>query len=329
MSRIVEFAKAGPPDVLSFKDVQVPQPGPGQVRIRVKAIGLNRAEAMWREDKYIEPVKFPARLGYEAVGVIDAVGSDVTGFAVGDEVNTVPSFSMNEYGMYGEIVLAPVYALVKHPKSLSHIQAASIWMMFVTAYGALIEDAKLTTGDVVLIPGASSSVGLAAIQLANMVGATPVALTRTSGKRQRLIDAGAHAVIATEEQDLVAEVAKLTDGKGARVIFDPVGGPTLPKLIDALSFQGILYLYGALSDEATTIPVLAMIGKMLTIKGHNIWLTSGDPVRQRKAVEFILQGIATGKLKPIIDKVFSFDQIREAHRYLEKNEQFGKIVVTV
>jgi NADPH:quinone reductase-like Zn-dependent oxidoreductase len=329
MSRIVEFAKAGPPDVLSFKDVQVPQPGPGQVRIRVKAIGLNRAEAMWREDKYIEPVKFPARLGYEAVGVIDAVGSDVTGFAVGDEVNTVPSFSMNEYGMYGEIVLAPVYALVKHPKSLSHIQAASIWMMFVTAYGALIEDAKLTTGDVVLIPGASSSVGLAAIQLANMVGATPVALTRTSGKRQRLIDAGAHTVIATEEQDLVAEVAKLTDGKGARVIFDPVGGPTLPKLIDALSFQGILYLYGALSDEATTIPVLAMIGKMLTIKGHNIWLTSGDPVRQRKAVEFILQGIATGKLKPIIDKVFSFDQIREAHRYLEKNEQFGKIVVTV
>jgi NADPH:quinone reductase-like Zn-dependent oxidoreductase len=329
MSRIIEFSQAGSADVLSFKDVEVPLPGPGEVRIRVKAIGLNRAEAMWREDQYIEPVKFPARLGYEAVGSIDAVGSDVSRFKVGDEVNTVPSFSMNDYGMYGELVLAPIHAVVKHPKSLSHIEAASVWMMFVTAYGAMIEDAQLTKGDVVLIPGASSSVGLAAIQIANFVGATPVALTRTSAKRQRLLDAGASAVIATEEQDLSVEVARLTDGKGARVIFDPVGGPTVSKLIGALAFQGTLYLYGALSSEATSIPVLAMIGKMLTIKGHNIWLTSGDPIRQAKAVEFILRGLASGQLKPVIDKVVSFDQIREAHRYLEGNEQFGKIVVTV
>jgi NADPH:quinone reductase-like Zn-dependent oxidoreductase len=274
-------------------------------------------------------VKFPARLGYEAVGIIDAVGSDVSRFKVGDEVNTVPSFSMNDYGMYGELVLAPVHAVVKHPKSLSHIEAASVWMMFVTAYGALIEDAQLTKGDVVLIPGASSSVGLAAIQIANVVGATPVALTRTSAKRQRLLDAGASAVIVTEEQDLSVEVARLTDGKGARVIFDPVGGPTVSKLIGALAFQGTLYLYGALSSEATNIPVLTMIGKMLTIKGHNIWLTSGDPVRQAKAVDFILRGLESGQLKPIIDRVFSFNEIREAHRYLEGNEQFGKIVVTV
>jgi NADPH:quinone reductase-like Zn-dependent oxidoreductase len=329
MSRIIEFSQAGSSDVLSFKDIEVPRPAAGEVRIRVKAIGLNRAEAMWRQDQYIEPVKFPARLGYEAVGIIDAVGSDVSRFKVGDEVNTVPSFSMNDYGMYGELVLAPVHAVVKHPKSLSHIEAASVWMMFVTAYGALIEDAQLTKGDVVLIPGASSSVGLAAIQIANVVGATPVALTRTSAKRQRLLDAGASAVIVTEEQDLSVEVARLTDGKGARVIFDPVGGPTVSKLIGALAFQGTLYLYGALSSEATNIPVLTMIGKMLTIKGHNIWLTSGDPVRQAKAVDFILRGLESGQLKPIIDRVFSFNEIREAHRYLEGNEQFGKIVVTV
>ena len=195
MSRVVEFSEAGGPEVLKFKNVDVPEAGPGQVRIRVKALGLNRAESMWRENQYIEPVKFPARLGYEAVGTVDSVGKDVTTIAVGDEVNTIPSFSMNQYGMYGEVVLAPIHAVVKHPKGLSPVEAASIWMMFVTAYGALIEDAKITSQDAVVIPGASSSVGLAAIQIANSVGAKSIALTRTSAKRKQLIDAGAKYVM--------------------------------------------------------------------------------------------------------------------------------------
>jgi NADPH:quinone reductase-like Zn-dependent oxidoreductase len=254
MSRVVEFSEAGGPEVLRFKNVDVPEAGPGQLRIRVKAIGLNRAESMWREDKYIEPVKFPARLGYEAVGTVDSVGKDVTTIAIGDEVNTIPSFSMNQYGMYGEVVLAPIHAVVKHPKGLSPVEAASIWMMFVTAYGALIEDAKITSQDAVVIPSASSSVGLAAIQIA---------------------------------------------------------------------------LYGALSDQATTVPPLALIAKILTIKGHNIWATSGNPERQKAAVDFVINGLEKGKLKPIIDRVLPFDKIVDAHRYLEASEQVGKIVVTV
>jgi NADPH:quinone reductase-like Zn-dependent oxidoreductase len=118
MSRIVEFSESGKPEVLSFKNVEVPEAGPGQVRIRVKAIGLNRAESMWRENKYIEQVKFPARLGYEAAGTVDSVGKDVSTIAAGDEVNTIPAFSMNQYGMYGEVVLAPIHAVVKHPPGL-------------------------------------------------------------------------------------------------------------------------------------------------------------------------------------------------------------------
>src|SRR5471030_2603287 len=184
---------------------------------------------MWSTGEYIEEVKLPARLGYEAAGFVDAVGPDVTGFAVGDAVNTVPAFSQNQYGMYGELVLAPVSAVVKHPPELSFEEAASIWMMFITVYGAFIEAAKLQAGDVVLIPAASSSVGLAAIQLANMVGAVPVALTRTAAKRQSLLDAGAASVIVTDEQDLVVEVMRITNGLGARVVFDPVGGPSLRK----------------------------------------------------------------------------------------------------
>jgi len=267
MSRTIKIAKAGGPEVLEFIDGQVRSPGPHEIRLKVKAIGINRAESMWRQDAYIEPVKFPAGLGYEAAGIVDSVGKDVNGVAVGDAVSLIPSFSMNEYFTYGEVIIAPDYAVVKHPKSLSFAEAASIWMMLVTPYGALIEDAKVTKGDFVIISAASSSVGLGAIQMTNYAGATSIALTRTSAKAKQLVDAGAAHVIATEEIDMVQEVMRITGGKGARVAFDPIGGPNFPKLISALAFQGIVYIYGALSEGVTPIPVLEMIAKVPTIKG--------------------------------------------------------------
>jgi len=329
MSRSIKFAKAGGPDVLEFVETTVPVPGPAEVRIKVNAIGINRAEAMWRIDDYVEPVKFPAGLGYEAVGIVDAVGEGVSDFAAGDEVNVIPSFSMNDYATYGEVIIVPAHAVVRHPKTLSYVEAASIWMMFVTAYGALIEDAKVTKGDFVIIPAASSSVGLAAIQLVNYAGATAIALTRTSAKRAQLIEAGATHVVATEEVDFVDEVMKITGGRGARVVFDPVGGPNFPKIHSALAVGGIIYIYGLLSYEVTPLPVLEMIAKVSTVKAHNIWLTSGDETRRKAAVEFVLKGLKSGALRPIIDRVFKFDEMREVHRYLEENTQFGKIVVRV
>src|SRR6201984_3598560 len=171
MSRTIKFAKAGGPEVLEFIEMEVPAPGPHEVRIRVKAIGINRAESMWRNDKYIEPVKFPAGLGYEAAGIVDAAGKDVTDFAVNDAVSTIPAFSMNQYFTYGEVILAPAHAVVKHPQSLSFVEAASVWMMFLTAYGALIFDAHVKAGDFVIIPAASSSVGLAAAPIVDFAGA--------------------------------------------------------------------------------------------------------------------------------------------------------------
>jgi NADPH:quinone reductase-like Zn-dependent oxidoreductase len=330
MSRTIKFAKAGGPEVLEFVNKEVAAPGLAEVRIKVKAIGINRAESMWRNDKYIEtPVTYPAGLGYEAAGTVDAVGRDVTGVAVGDTVSTIPAFSMNQYFTYGEVILVPDYAVVKHPKSLSFIEAASVWMMFITAYGALVLDAQVKKGDFVIIPAASSSVSLAAIQIANYAGATPIALTRTSDKKKRLHEAGAAHVIATQEQDMVAEVMRNTNGNGARVAFDPVGGRDFPKLISALANQGIVYIYGALSEGDTTIPVLKMIPKMPTIKGYNISLVTGDEARRKVAVEYIVKGLASGALKPVIDRTFKFDDMVEAHRYLEKSGQFGKIVVTV
>jgi NADPH:quinone reductase-like Zn-dependent oxidoreductase len=329
MSRTIKFAQAGGPEVLEFIEMQVPAPGPHEVRIKVKAIGINRAESMWRNDKYTEPVKFPAGLGYEAAGIVDAVGKDVTDIAVGAAVSTIPAFSLNKYFTYGEVILVPDYAVAKHPQSLSFVEAASVWMMFITAYGALVQDAKVTKGDFVLIPAASSSVGLAAIQIANYAGATPIALTRTSDKKKRLHEAGAAHVIATQEQDMVAEVMRVTNRNGARVAFDPVGGPDFPKLISALADQGIVYIYGALSEGDTPIPVLEMIRKMPAVKGYSIRLVTGDQTRRKVAVEYVTKGLASGALKPVIDRIFAFDEMADAHRYLEQNGQFGKIVVAV
>jgi NADPH:quinone reductase-like Zn-dependent oxidoreductase len=329
MSRVIKFVQAGGPEVLEFIEVQVPDPGPHEVRIRVKAIGINRAESMWRNDKYVESPIFPAGLGYDAAGIVDAVGKDVAELAAGDIVSTIPAFSLNKYSTYGEVILAPDYAVVKHPETLSFVEAASVWMMFLTAYGALVFDAQVRAGDFVIIPAASSSVGLAAIQMVNYAGATPIALTRTSEKKQRLHDAGAPHVIATQEQDMLAEVMRITDGNGARVVFDPVGGPDFPKLIAALTFQGIAYIYGALSEDNTSIPVLEMIRKMPSVKGYSIRLVTGDAKRRKLAAEYVAKGLTSGALKPVIDRTFKFDEMVEVHRYLENSRQFGKIVVTV
>jgi NADPH:quinone reductase-like Zn-dependent oxidoreductase len=329
MSRIVEFTRTGGPEVLELVEKDVPAPARGEVRIKVKALGLNRAESMFRLGQYLEAPKFPAHLGYEAAGTIEAIGEGVSEFKVGDAVSTVPNFSLNSYGMYGELVNAPVSCLVKHPANLSFEEAAAIWMMYITAYDGIISTAKLTKGETILIPAASSSVGIAAIQIANMIGAIPVALTRTSAKREQLLAVGAKHVIATEEEDLVAAVQKITDGKGARVVFDPVGGPTFAKLAEASSRGATLVLYGALSPEPIAISPFDMLGKMLTVTASLIMTTSSDPVKLKEAVAFVCDGLKSGQLKPIIAKTFTLDQIVEAHRYLESNAQFGKIVVSV
>jgi NADPH:quinone reductase-like Zn-dependent oxidoreductase len=324
MARVVRFHETGGPEVLRIDEVEVRPPGKGEVQIKIHALGLNRAESMFRSGEYLEQPKLPARLGYEASGTVAAIGPGVQGFKVGDPVSVIPAFSLNAYGLYGELANAPAHAVTHHPASLSWVEAAAIWMQYLTAYGALIDIAGLKSGEAVVIPAASSSVGLAAIQIANMVGAVPVALTRGSSKRDDL-----RQVIVTEEQDLIQEVLRITDGHGARVVFDPVGGPTLTKLVRATAAHGTIFEYGALSPEPTPLPLLELIGKRLTIRGYIVMEITNDPTRLDRAKEFVNKGLADGRLKPTIAKTFPLEQIVDAHRYLESNQQFGKVVVTV
>ena len=329
MARVVRFHRIGGPEVLRLEEVEVPPPGKGEVQISIKALGLNRAEARFRRGESLEEPRLPARLGYEAAGTVAAVGPGVRGFRVGDAVSVIPSLSHNDYGLYGDLANASARAVTHHPASLSWAEAAAVWMQYLTAYGALIDIGRLTRGDTVLIPAASSSVGLAAIQIANRVGAVPVALTRGNSKRQTLLDAGAAHVIATDEQDLVKEVLGITGGKGARVVFDPVGGPTFAKLTQATARLGTLFLYGALSPEPTLLHAADVLGRWPTIRGYAVTEITSDPARLERAMKFVNDGLADGSLKPLIARTFPLDRIVEAHRYLESNQQIGKIVVTV
>ncbi|MES2056882.1 MAG: zinc-dependent alcohol dehydrogenase family protein [Pseudomonadota bacterium] len=329
MVRIIRFHEYGGPEVLRIEAVDVPAPGPGEVRIRVKAMGLNRAEALLRSGSYIERPALPSGLGLEAAGLIEAVGDGVEGFVPGDAVSIVPPISMVRWPAYGEVILFPAEFVVKHPPALGWEAAAAVWMAYLTAYGALIDIARLGSGDFVVITAASSSVGIAAIQIANRVGAIPIAITRTSAKRSALIGAGAAHVIASTEEDLHARLAEIAGPDGVRVVFDPVGGPIFEPLTSAMCRGGILIEYGGLDADPTPFPLFTVLSKSLTLRGYLVHEIIGDPVRLAAATAFILDGLASGAFAPVIARTFAFDRIVEAHRYLESNEQFGKIVMTI
>jgi NADPH:quinone reductase-like Zn-dependent oxidoreductase len=315
--------------VLRIEDVETEQPGGGEVRLRIRAIGINRTEITMRSGRSPARPSLPTKIGWEAAGEIEALGPNVTGFAIGDRVALVPAYAASRYGLYGERSLAPARSLVKIPDAVSFEQAAATWASFGTAWAGLVAVGKLAAGQTVLVPAASSSVGLAAIQIANRVGARPIALTRTSAKANELRERGAAAVVATDEQDVVNEITRLTDGNGAALVFDPVGGPTFAKLVEATAKGGLIILYGAFSHDPTTVPPFPMLGRNLTIRGLNFTSYSADDVHLAALKQFVTDGLADGSLSPVITRTFAFDDIVDAHRFMEAGRQVGKIVVTV
>lgn len=187
MATVVRFHQLGGPEVLQFEDAPLQKPGKGELRLRVQAAGLNRAEALFTRGKYLEQPKLPARIGYEVAGVVDAVGEDVDPNWIGKKASSIPGFSMNQYGTLGEQAVVPLRAVTEYPSNLTVEQAAASWMQYLTAYGALVYFGKVAVGDFVAIPAASSSVGLAAIQIVRDAGATAIAVTRRSTKKSELL----------------------------------------------------------------------------------------------------------------------------------------------
>jgi NADPH:quinone reductase-like Zn-dependent oxidoreductase len=327
MPRVVRFHRAGGPEVLEFEEHPLRQPKAGEVLLRVQAVGLNRAELMYMHGQYLEQPRLPSGIGYEASGVVEAVGPAVEESWVGRSVSTLPGFSMNDYPVLGEEAIVPATNITCYPPNLSPVEAAAVWMAFLTAWGGLVHIGRITKKDAVLIPAASSSVGLAAIHIAKDLGATAIATTRTAKKRDELVALGADHVIVTDDEDLAERVRTITRGKGARVIFDPVAGDFVERLAEAAAPRGVLIEYGLLSLQPTPFPMTAALRKGLAMRGYTLHEVYDDPDLSRSARQYVFDRLADGRFKPQISRTFSFAEAPEAFRYLESNEQIGKVVI--
>ena len=329
MAKVVRFHETGGPDVLRLEDVDIPAPGPGEVHLAIDAIGVNRAEAAFRGGHYIIKPTPPSVLGSEAVGRVLSTGPGVEDLAARDRVLVLPLSMQGQYGLYASEVTIPAGSLTKLPPDVDPVQQAATWVAFLTAWGGLRDAGRLQAGQFVILPAASSSVGLAAIQIARDIGAIPIAATRSGDKAQALLDAGAAHVVATAEQDLPAEIRRITDGRGVPLIFDPVAGPYAATLFGCLAEEGQLIIYGGLANQPSTFPRHLAIRSNLTMRGYNFFGLLRDKTRFQAAYDAIVAGVRDGRFKMPIDATFPLADVVEAHRHLEANQQVGKVVLVV
>lgn len=331
MKKVI-FNEIGGTEVLQVQDLAVPTPKAHEVLVKVKSCGLNRAELLFFQGQYLFQPEFPAQLGLEASGVIEAVGSEVTKFRVGQEVCLTPNVMPTEYGFIGEYALAPIEAVIPKPNNISFAEAASVWMSYATAYGGLVFRGSLQKngGQVVLISAASSSVGLAAIQIAKKHGATVIATTRTSKKKEFLAEQGADFVIATEEENLSERVMEITTNKGFDIAFDPIAGTFVNTLAEAAGHESTIVIYGILSLEDTPLPLFPLFLKGIRIEAiHLVFHVLQHSERFAETKEHILSGLTDGSYHPVVDKTFTLEEVAAAYEYMESNAQQGKILINL
>ncbi|MEX3017615.1 zinc-dependent alcohol dehydrogenase family protein [Gymnodinialimonas hymeniacidonis] len=334
MPLTAQFDALGGPENINLVDLPVKQPGPGEVQVRMRAAGLNRAELLYVAGNYlVEPPIPAAPLGAEGAGEILAVGNGVSNFMVGDRVCILPMMDWAKYGTLAEVVNVPAEALETIPEGVSFEDAAAFWMAFATAYGMILDKGgmpKEADGRVALITGASSSVGTAAFQILTEIGATSIATTRTQMKAPALQDAGADHVVVTDVEDLAERVGTITAGKGVDLVCDSVIGDMIAPAAEALVPEGTMVLMGFQSGEIPGLPFYPILTKGIAIKGfHLVWHLLDNADRRKAAVDFLMPLWATGKLKPVIDRIFPLDEVSDAYAYMASNRHLGKIVVRI
>jgi len=322
----VVFRKFGGPEVLAVEAASPRQVGENDVRINVAAFALNRADLMFIHGEHYTIPVFPSRIGSEAVGTVTEIGENVTAFSIGDRVTSIPFFTTTD-GVQATTAVLPADYLTLAPPELSDAQACSVWMQYLTSYFAFAEVASLGSEDTVLVTAAASSAGLGAIEIARALGAKVVATTRSEKKKSLLLEAGANEVALLGTEDLGQVIDRATGGKGVRVAFDPVGGESLDTYVHHLAPGAIIFGYGTLSDLQPVIPMAAMCRTQSVFHPYSMFNHVGRADERRRGVKFVLEGISSGALRPRVDRVFAFDQVGDAYRYMESNEQSGKIVV--
>ncbi|QCW99434.1 zinc-binding dehydrogenase [Aggregatimonas sangjinii] len=329
----VEFNEIGGTEVLNIVERDIPTPTENELTVKIKFAGLNRAEELFFQGQYLFQPNSPSLLGLEASGVVEKVGLGVEGFKTGDEVCLTPNITPTEYGFLGDYILAPVKAVIKKPKSLSFKQAAAVWMTYGTAYANLVLRGGLEKGanQTVLISAASSGVGTASIQMAKRYDAKVIATTRTSEKKEFLKALGADLVIATEEENLVEAVQEYTQEKGFDIAMDAIADSDfMGQLIETAAFEAKIVVYGALAlNPMPSFPLFPMLIKGVSIQGlHYVFQTLEIEERFKQMKEDLFQGFESKKYVPMVDKIFSLEQIQDAYNYMASNKQKGKILVT-
>ncbi len=326
--RAVVFTGTGDASILRVVDVPVREPGPGEVRVRVTSCGLNRADVNYRGGRYLLRTPGESRSGFEGAGIVAAVGPG-TKVKVGDRVGVLPSsFDVVTEGAAAETMTVPEAVLVPTPSTVTDRDAGAIWMQYLTAWGALVDVAGTRPGDFVVIPAASSSVGIAAIQLVRALGASAIATTTSAAKVEALRRFAPHAIIDTRAEPYVERVKEITAGQGARVIFDPVYGPLVNDHIRAASREAIVFVYGVLDFTPLTLEPGGMLRKQIRLQGYTIGPLLADATARARAVAGIGAHLERGDFAPVIDAYFPLERIQDAHRRVESNQQIGKVVVT-
>lgn len=325
--RAIVIKRPGGPEVLTLDQVDEPVPGKGEVLVRIHATGVNRADVMQRMGRYPSPADSPPDIpGLEFAGVVAALGPDVDQHALGDKV-----FGLAGGGTYADYVLVHQRCLARTPANLSFVEAASIPEVFTTAYDAMISQCKLLSGETVLVHAVGSGVGIAALQLAKLFGATVIGTARSEDKIEAARKYGLDHGILVRDGKFASQVQDITGGAGVNVIMELVGGSYVSEDMHCAANKGRIIVVGLLAGLHAEIDFGLVLRKRLMLKGTTLRMR---PLEEKIIAAQLLQNqiaplFEKGLLKPIIDKVWPLSAADQAHEYMDKNQNFGKIVLEI
>ena len=323
--KAVRYHEFGGPEVLKLEEVEDPEPGPGEVRLKVGLCALNHLDVDLREGVSRFPVSFPGTLGLEIVGSVDKLGSELDGgWEVGDRVmpyllGGTQFLGVEAPGGYAEMVTCPPEQLVRVPEEISDEDAGALQVAFGTAWHMLITRGGLRIGETVLVNSVGSGIGSAAVQLAKLAGAYVIGTAGSAEKLERASELGMDEGIDYNEQDVPAEVARITGDEGVDLVYEHVGGQRFQDGIGSLKPSGRLVTCGAHSGEVVDFDIIPFFRSQHTIIGSFVY--------EREELEKVVDFARRGLIKPQVHRVFPLDEARAAMETLERREFFGKILL--
>jgi len=323
--RAVVCNGAGGVEVMALAEVPPPEPGPEQLRVKVRAAALNRGDTLQRMGEYPAPPGESPILGVEAAGEVESLGPGVEGFAPGDRV-----FGLVPGGGYAELCLMDHRLAMRMPEGWSFAQAAAVPEVFFTADTMLFVLGQLAPGETVLVHAGGSGVGTACIQMARSAGARVLCTVGSEEKARRAMALGAEAAVNYRTHDFAREVMRLTGGAGVDVVADFMGASYLTRNLAVLRPAGRLILAGVMGGMVTEIDLDTIIGGRLQVKGT---VMRSRPLADKRAIaqrfrERWLPLLAEGRLRPVVDSVYPLEQVARAHEAIEANRNFGKIILS-